>query len=174
MSCPVRNSVKIILLNEKDELLLMCADNPQVKSPDGKYHGRFWFLIGGEIEKGESIEEAAVRELYEETGLKKEEVTLGPVVWYGEFDLQLKGSLTHLKQTFIVARTKQRRVSFTQLDEWEKVSLVHLAWFSLEEIKNCKEVIYPIVLPEILPSIISGEYPKKPLEIDLARQPQKK
>jgi 8-oxo-dGTP pyrophosphatase MutT (NUDIX family) len=174
MACPLRNSVKIILLNEKDELLLMCADNPKITSADGEYHGRFWFLTGGEIEKGESTEEAAIRELHEETGLKKEEVTLGPIVWFGEFDLQIKGILTHLKQTFIVARTKKKKVSFTKLDEWEKESLEHLCWFSLEDIKNCPEVIYPVDLPEILPSIISGRYPKEPLEIDLAKQPKKK
>ena len=63
----IRNNVKIILLNEKNEILLMYADDPKTTTPDGKYHGKFWFLVGGEIEEGESIEKATIRELHEET-----------------------------------------------------------------------------------------------------------
>ena len=173
MSKPVRNSVKILLLNQQNELLLMCADDPKTTSSDGKYHGKFWFTTGGEIEEGESIQKAALRELHEETGITKDEVELGPVVWYGEFDLMLNGILTHLKQTFIVAKTKRNNVSFICLDEWEKGALQKLAWFSLEKIKNSKEIIYPIVLSQYLSDIIAGNYPEKPIKINLGKQPKK-
>ncbi len=172
MSIPFRNSVKILLLNEKKELLLMCADDPKITSVDGEYHGRFWFSIGGEIQSGESIHEATIREIYEETGLDKGEIEFGPVVWFGEFDLVLNGTMTRLKQTFIVAKTGQVNVSLTDLDQWEKAAVKKLAWFSLEKIQNCDEVIYPVLLSEFLPDILSEKYPEKPLEIDLAKQPK--
>ncbi len=172
MTLPIRNSVKIILLNDKQELLLICADDPKVTDLDGKYHGRFWFTIGGEIEKGESIKEAALREVFEETGIKSDEIELGPIIWYGEFDLILKERLTHLKQTFLVAKTKQKEVSLTNLDEWEQKAIKKLAWFSFDDIKNSKEVIYPVVLEQHLPQILLGKYPKSPIEIDLAKQPK--
>ena len=63
MSIPIRNSIRILLLNSSNELLLMCADVPSTTTSSGKYHGKFWFTVGGEIEEGETLEEAAVREL---------------------------------------------------------------------------------------------------------------
>ena len=174
MSLPIRNSVKVLLLNDKNELLLMCADDPKVTSSDGKYHGRFWFAIGGEIENNETFKEAAVREIYEETGIKKDELEFGPIVWFGEFDLILKGVLTHLKQTFIVAKTKQHNASLKNPTEWEKQAVKKVEWFSLEKIKNCPDVIYPVLLSKYLPDILSGKYPISPIEIDLAKKPVKK
>jgi len=171
MSKPIRNSVKVILLNEKNELLLISADDPKTTSVEGKYHGKFWFLVGGEIESDESIEKAAIREILEETGIKEVEIDLGPVVWFGEFDLVLDGILTHLKQTFIVAKTKQNRVSFANLNTWENRSFQALKWFSIDQIKNSKEIIYPVGLSEYLKDIISGKYPQNPIYIDLAKKP---
>ncbi|ARN84726.1 NUDIX domain-containing protein [Candidatus Nucleicultrix amoebiphila] len=170
----LRKSVKILLLNDMQQLLLMCADDPQTTTVDGQYHGRYWFPIGGEIESSESIEEAALREIFEETGLKKDWITLGPVVWYGEFDLSLNGQLTHLHQTFVVAHTSETKFSLAHLTDSEKKVIKALSWFSLEDIKNSSDIIYPIVLPDYLPDILLGHYPHDPLWIDLAKQPQKK
>jgi 8-oxo-dGTP pyrophosphatase MutT (NUDIX family) len=174
MTLPVRSSVKILLVNDRKEILLMCADDPKITTADGKYHGKFWFPIGGGIEKGESIAEAALREIYEETGITKEEVNLGPIVWFGEFDLVLNGVLTRLKQQFMVAKTKKNRVTLTTLDTWETKAVKKLAWFSLEKILRCDEIIYPVLLSKYLPDILSEIYPLTPLEIDLAKQPAKK
>lgn len=173
MNIPIRVSVKVLLINDKNEILLMCADDPKTLSKDGKYHGRFWFPIGGEIETNETVEQAAIREVEEETGLKRSDIELGPTVWWGEFDLTLNGKLTHLKQTFIVAKTKNRNVALTKLDEWERSSVKKLEWFSFDAIKNSFDVIYPVVLPDYLPDILAGKYPIKPFEIDLAKQPKK-
>jgi len=173
MSFVKRNSVKILLFNDKKELLLMCVDDPKTTSVEGKYSGPFWFPVGGAIEPGETIQEAALREVYEETGIKKEDIELGPVVWHGEFDLILAGTPTHIKETFIVAETKQNNIDLTNLTCWEKAVVKKIDWFSLEEIKNCKEVIFPVLLPKYLPDIITEKYPSEPVEIDLGKQPDR-
>ncbi len=45
MSFPIRNSIKILLLNDTNELLLLCVDDPSTTTVDGIYHGRFWLLV---------------------------------------------------------------------------------------------------------------------------------
>jgi 8-oxo-dGTP pyrophosphatase MutT (NUDIX family) len=174
MVIPLRNSVKVLLFNENNELLLMCADDPKTTSADKTYHGRFWFCTGGQIHPGESIQDAALRETYEETGIPGERIELGPVVWFGEFTMILHGVLTRLKQTFIVAKTMQRTAFLTDPDQWEKNFVQNLAWFSLEKIKTSNETIFPVLLPNYLPDILVGNYPMEPFEIDLAKQPEKK
>ena len=174
MDIPVRSSVKVLLLNEDNELLLMCADDPKTTSADNKYHGRFWYCVGGQIEPGESIQNAALREIYEETGFVKENIELGPVVWFGEFSMVLHGSMMRLKQVFVVARTRQKQALLSAPDEWEKAYVQKLAWFSLEKIRNSEEVIFPVLMQDYLPDILSGKCPKEPIEIDLAKQPVKK
>ena len=171
MSIPTRTSVKVLLLSEDEELLLLQADDPKTTSVDGVYNGRFWFPVGGEIEPSESIEETALREIFEETGLTRRDVELGPIVWKGEFDLVLSGKPTHLKQSFIVTKAKKKKISLAHLTPEEQAVVKKAAWFSLEKIQNSREVIFPVVLPQYLPDILAGIYPKEPLEIDLGKQP---
>lgn len=54
----------VIIVNEKNELLLQ------------KRHDGYWGLPGGLMDLGESFEEVAKREVFEETGLVVENLTL--------------------------------------------------------------------------------------------------
>ena len=95
---PVRKATRVILLNDKNELLLMCVEDFDISTPDGTRNKRFWCTIGGGIEKDETIEQAALREIYEEAGILAEELDLGPVVWHGTVELVLKGVLTRFDE----------------------------------------------------------------------------
>ena len=169
MSFPIRNSVRVLLINDKKEILLICAEDYKTTTIDGKYRGRYWYTIGGKIESNESVQEAAIREIYEETGIIKEELELGPIVWFGEYDLILSSIKTHNKQQFMVVKTPRNNVTLDYLTPEEKVVIKDISWFSLEKIKNSSEIIYPIVLPDYLGDILDEKYPEKPFEIDLAK-----
>ena len=170
MAYPTRNAVKIVLLNDANELLLMCMDDPAIRSIGVAYSGPFWTLIGGEIESDETIRDAAEREVREETGLTPEDVEFGPQVWFGELDLILYGEPTHIRQEFLVARTRRRNVSLANLTEAEKKVVKQLSWFSLDRLINGGEVVHPVRLPEYLPDVIARKYPKEPFEINLAAE----
>jgi len=64
---PCTTVVALVFIQQNDKILL-------VKQNYGRRH---WSLPGGKLEPGESIEEAAIREVKEETGL---EIRLGRLV----------------------------------------------------------------------------------------------
>ena len=165
------NSVRILLLHQNQELLLMCAEDPTTGTIEGKTHPRFWFTIGGKIEEGEDILTAATRELWEETGLQSHEVHFGPVVWYGRFPMILNGNPTDMQQQFIIAHTTNRQVQLQAPTAIEKKVIKKLAWFTLEDIIQEEDIIFPIILPEILPTILEKNYPDKPIWVDLGHEP---
>ena len=173
----VRNSVKLILLNANNELLLMSTDDKGIQGKEGNYNGKFWQMIGGKIEKGETLREAVYRELYEETGLRKEQVEVQEKpAWYGEVDLMMHGKLTRIKQNFVLAKTSSTNVNLENLTEEEKPVCTKLEWFSVDKIKSCPDIIYPVLLTasRFLPAILKGNIPKNTIPIDLTKQPEKK
>jgi 8-oxo-dGTP pyrophosphatase MutT (NUDIX family) len=71
-----RKAARVVLLDAGDRVLLLETTDPADASK-----GTWWELPGGGIEHGESSGRAAVRELYEETGIRVEEPAMGPCVW---------------------------------------------------------------------------------------------
>lgn len=66
-----RTSARVIPVNASGRVLLLHGHDPA--RPESSY----WFTIGGAVESGESLAAAAVRELWEETGIEITEQRLG-------------------------------------------------------------------------------------------------
>ncbi|MEV6376849.1 NUDIX domain-containing protein [Micromonospora musae] len=61
-------AISCVLLVDRDGRLLM-----QLRDGNARYHPNVWGLPGGHAEAGETPEETAERELWEETGLRAEQ-----------------------------------------------------------------------------------------------------
>lgn len=163
-----RNSIKIVLLNHMNQLLLIGIDDKNITEVSGKYNGRFWQLIGGKIEANETVEQAMKRELFEETSLTSDQVTFGPIIWYGALDLIMHGRPTHIIQRFVLAKTTSLAVNLAHLTTEEQSVVKELRWFGIDELENSQETIYPTLLPKYLRPILCGDVPQTPIEIDLS------
>ncbi|PRC62779.1 exopolyphosphatase, partial [Mycobacterium sp. ITM-2017-0098] len=62
-------SARIVLLDQDGAVLLLCGSDP-AGADRATPAPRWWFTIGGAAQVGESLAQAAVRELEEETGLQ--------------------------------------------------------------------------------------------------------
>ena len=163
----MHQSIRVLLFNSANELLFMGAEDKKLTGADGN-KGRFWFLVGGSLEKGETFQAAAKRELTEETGLTDADVIWGAEIAEGVVHLKKNGQPLDIYQRFVVAKTEKDAVHLHDLDEWEQNAVKALRWFSQKEIQTSKETIYPRMLKAYLPQIISdlpklltGEAPEK-------------
>lgn len=70
----------ICYIDNGKELLLMHRN----KKPNDVHTGK-WIAVGGKLEVGESPEECAIREIFEETGLVAKEMTLKGIITFPQF-----------------------------------------------------------------------------------------
>ena len=70
----VRRAARVVLLDRENRVLLMHFREPNVAPPNV-----FWATPGGALDDGESWEQAALRELAEETGIH--DVVLEGCAW---------------------------------------------------------------------------------------------
>ena len=155
----IRHTARVLLLDPEDRILLMKA-RPTPDSP------AYWFTVGGEIEPGETLAEAAAREIVEETGFTDAE--LGAVPWRDEFVLRIGadgGEDTRFRQRYVMARTKGGEPSKAGWLTHEHALTDELRWWTVDEIARSEAVIYPIGLAALLADVLAGRIAPEPLVI---------
>lgn len=162
----IRRTARLLLLNPNGKILLMNIKSGGVSDPNAPIEKPFWVTIGGRIEEGEDLAEAAAREAFEETG--HGDVTIGPPVWYGTVILNWKGRETELRETFVVAHTDETEVRRDGLTAEEQEVVQKYRWWSLNELRATSDIVIPQGMAELLTDVVAGNYPDEPIHIDLS------
>ena len=95
ISTQIRVAARVLIVNEKKELLLVSSS--QIP---------FWYTPGGRLEPDESLEQAAIRETYEETGIQIKKLKL--VYTRDVRDYTNKEKPTHHIAFYFYAKTNQK------------------------------------------------------------------
>ena len=139
-SLRIRRSARIIVIEPQDRILLFrfdVADRPP-----------FWVTAGGECEPGESFEEAARRELFEETG-----ITADPGEQIARTTPQfvtVEGEPVQADERYFIVRVQEAAIATHNHTELERKVMTQHRWFAREELSRWPEAVFPETLVQII------------------------
>ena len=133
-----RLSARLLILDEAGRVLLF-----RFVYRCGPLAGQdFWGTPGGGVEEDETLEQAALRELLEETGRQRQSV--GPEVARREVVLQLPdGEHVVQDERYFVVRVIDNSLSRDDWTDLEREVMVEHRWWSLEELSRTDAIVWP-------------------------------
>lgn len=158
-----RLTARVLLFDPLGRILLMKG-----RLPNRPPSSAAWFTVGGGVEAGESLAQAALREIVEETGFTQ--VELGPVVWMREGEgVLVSGERVLFKESYLVARCAGGEPSREGWADYETDLIDDIRWWTLEEVATTTDRIYPERFCELVGGVAVGAYPDAPIEITVVR-----
>jgi 8-oxo-dGTP pyrophosphatase MutT (NUDIX family) len=139
-----RQAGRVLVVDEAGRVLLLHGYDPA--EPGRPY----WFTVGGGAEPHESIAEAAVRELREETGLAAQPGDLGEPVWHEVAEFSFDGTRYRQEQDFFLLRVGSPDISADGLEHEEAAVIDGHRWWTPAELEASSEPFYPAELPRLL------------------------
>jgi ADP-ribose pyrophosphatase YjhB (NUDIX family) len=146
-----RLTARVLLLDPDGRILLMKGRLPSDPHAPGA-----WFTVGGGVEAGETLGEAALREIREETGFC--DAVVGPVLWEGEqIHRDRKGRPLRVLERFMVARCAGGEPGRDGWQALEREFVDDIRWWSQAELAACAESVFPADLAQRLAEVLAAE-----------------
>jgi len=152
-----RPASRVLVLDGRDRLLLLDGIVPN------RARTRLWCTPGGAVKGDETFEEAALRELAEETGIAG--VALGPCVWRREHVFEMFGRWYAGDERYFLARVGDVEVDGCGREAVEADLILGHRWWTAAEIAASREIFVPRRLGELLPPLLRGGIPATPLDV---------
>jgi 8-oxo-dGTP pyrophosphatase MutT (NUDIX family) len=132
-----RKTARVLPVDPEGRVLLLHGWDPH--HPDRP----FWFTIGGAADPGESLREAAARELYEETRISVDLAQLGEPIAENTIEFSWGGHRIVQDQVFYAVLVESAEVSLDGLDQWEQATTDKYGWLAAEDLGADERPAHP-------------------------------
>ncbi|MEV1173573.1 NUDIX domain-containing protein [Nonomuraea sp. NPDC049784] len=155
-----RSTARVLLVDDVDRLLVYRGLLLQVEDP---YYA--WFTPGGAVDPGESLQQAAARELREELGYAVAPAVLGPVVAISSGTWSLGGETFSSVDSFFFLRVSGLEVDTSGMDDEERQVTDRFEWWTVTELRTAAETIVPGGLAALMERLLRGNLPAQPVAL---------
>jgi 8-oxo-dGTP pyrophosphatase MutT (NUDIX family) len=144
-----RRSARLLVINPAGEVLLF-KFLTRLISPRMHAKGllHFWATPGGALDPGESFEDAAARELFEETGWRAASLS-GPVL-DREFKMQFEQDWVWAVEKYFVVPAPSETLRTDGFTALERQTMADHAWWSAAALRDTHEAVFPERLSEVI------------------------
>lgn len=144
-----RVAARVIVIDPAGRTLLLRGSDPS--RPEA---GTWWFTPGGGLHAGETVHEAARRELQEETGFLVDVV--GAPVHLRRTRFEFEGSTYDQEEHFFVAAVEVLQLDDSGWTDVERRVIVEHRWWALAELRTTGQTVYPEELADLLTELLTG------------------
>jgi 8-oxo-dGTP pyrophosphatase MutT (NUDIX family) len=150
----------VLVVDEDDRVLLFFSSG--FVAPGVEYY----VTVGGGIDPGESLAEAAARELFEETGLRVAPEALGPVVAQTEGEWSDNpAELVLQEDLYFFYRAPHFDPPRDGLGDVELRELTEARWLTVAEVEQADPIIFPARIADLLKGLVAGTVPQAPVRL---------
>ncbi|MCM3886230.1 NUDIX hydrolase [Frankia sp. R82] len=154
-----RRAARVVLVDPADAVLLIRSHDPTLEAAPS-----WWHVPGGGLDPGETPEQAAVREVFEEVGYRLAEP--GPPVATRRTSFTYLGQDYRQAETFYAVRVPRRlELDGSRWTVTEQRSILGWSWWTVPDLRGTTDTVYPTGLVRLLDVWLQGGPPRTPLRL---------
>ncbi|RKR92367.1 8-oxo-dGTP pyrophosphatase MutT (NUDIX family) [Micromonospora pisi] len=156
-----RRAARVLLLDGAGRILLLRF----LRDPGDPALGHSWCTPGGGVDEGQSLAQAAARELREEVGLVVDPDDLGDPVAYTSGYADLGWAEGNFRDDFFRLQVQTYEVDTSGMAGYEVTAHTGHRWWLVDELAATDDLVHPLGLAALLTDLLAEPRPPVPHQL---------